>query len=65
MIGERLKQAHYNRNVLEGLKAAEKKRRIARALEHYEEIITHGENRKVWELERTEEGGKRIRKVRL
>ena len=38
--------------------------RRKRSIEHFDEVI-HGKSHKVFELERTEEGDTKIRKIRL
>ena len=67
MIGERLKEAHYKQNLLSGYKKREKQERLKRALEHYDQIIgaDHDKRSKIFELEKTDEGYTRIRKIRL
>lgn len=67
MISTRLYEKAKKENELARAKIQWYRNRKQKYLEQYEQMIrsVHGEKRKVWELERTDEGHTRIRKVRL
>lgn len=67
MISERLYERHRKEHEFARAEKQWYRNRKIKYLEQYEEMIrnVHRKNRKIWKLERTEEGYTRIRKVRL